>query len=125
MAPLELWAAGQAAFPRGPGFYFSLVKLSFLLIAFLLWIYICNAVQRDSDVANFTAERSNALLLGAGILGLTLAWICPSLWLSLAALTLLVCCAVIAYGLERDRQAPLPWLAPLRKFLQQLFGSPK
>src|SRR5262245_10687006 len=116
-APLavgELWAQAQPEFPRGPGFYFSMVKLGFLLVAFFLWSYVCTAVQRDSDVAEFHAESANSLLLGAGILGLGMVWLCPSLWVSLLGLTLLVCCGVAAYAWQRDRRAPVPWLQPIK-----------
>jgi hypothetical protein len=119
----ELWAADGFEFHRGPGFYFSLLKIPFLLIGFFLWIYVCNAVQRDSDVAEFTADRSNALLLSAGILGLGMVWLCPSIWVSLLGMTVLVVCGVVAYAWERDRRVAVPWLRPIKKMVQKFFGA--
>ena len=117
LLPLALLA--QADFPRGPGFYYSIVKLVVLLLAFLAWIYVCNAVQRDSDEAEVHAEKWNALLFVGGLIGFGLVWICPAFWLSILGMTVLTVCAVIAYSYRRHRHVPVP----LWKKIESYFRS--
>lgn len=108
-----------AGFPRGPGFYFSIFKLIFLLAGFLAWVYICNAVQKDSDEVQMSAETWNGWLLGAGVLGLFLVWLCGSIWVALIGMTILTVAAVIAYSYRRDRYAPIPFWQQFKKMFQE------
>src|SRR5262249_27963817 len=62
---------------RGPGFYFSLVKLGLTLVLYFCWVSLADWVNRDTDEAGTRAETWNPVVLGSGLLGLLLLWAVP------------------------------------------------
>jgi type II secretory ATPase GspE/PulE/Tfp pilus assembly ATPase PilB-like protein len=69
-------------FPRGDGFYFSVLKLLPLLIVYLFWVRICWWADHDARQLKLSHETWNLILLGSGILGLLVVWFFP--WFLLA-----------------------------------------
>src|SRR5262245_22212297 len=78
-APALVWAQ---EFPRGPGFYFSPVKLGLIIAAYFVWVSICNWVDKDTETVGLPTDKWNGLLLGAGALGLLIVWMLPAFFLS-------------------------------------------
>jgi type II secretory ATPase GspE/PulE/Tfp pilus assembly ATPase PilB-like protein len=81
-----LLAADDAVFPRGEGFYFSILKLLPLLIVYLFWVRICWWADQDARRLKLPHEVWNLTLLGCGILGLVVAWLFPLYLLALPIL---------------------------------------
>src|SRR5262249_46043179 len=70
LSPPLLWAASDAAFPRGPGLYFSLLKLLPLLVVYFFWVRTCWWADQDARKLKLPHETWNPILLGSGVLGL-------------------------------------------------------
>src|SRR5437879_5091648 len=70
----ELALANEAFFPRGPGFYFNIVKFFLVAGVYLSWVQICSWVNRDAQQFNLNTSTWNPLLFGAGLLGLMAIW---------------------------------------------------
>jgi general secretion pathway protein E len=72
-----LFAASEPAFPRGPGLYFSLLKLVPLLLVYLLWVRLCWWADQDARRLKLPHMTWNPILFGCGALGLALVWFFP------------------------------------------------
>jgi type II secretory ATPase GspE/PulE/Tfp pilus assembly ATPase PilB-like protein len=90
------------AFPRGPGFYFSLVKLLAVLAVYLLWVRTCWWVNEDARDLALPAEVWGPAVLAAGVVGLLLVWIIPFFWVSFPFLLLLYAAPALAYVSTRN-----------------------
>jgi general secretion pathway protein E len=66
-----------AAFPRGPGFYFSIPKLLSGLAVYLLWAWCCRWVDRDARALKLPTSWWNGLQLVAGVVGMLSLWTFP------------------------------------------------
>jgi len=94
---LALFAAEDASFPRGPGLYFSLLKLLPLLFVYFFWVRICWWADQDARHLKLPHETWNPILLGSGILGLAVVWFFPWFWLSFPILLALFLGPALAY----------------------------
>lgn len=83
-------AAWGADFPRGPGFYFSPVKLAVLFVAFLSWVALSAWLDKDATTCKLDADRWNGMMLGLGLTGLFVLWILPTFWFGLVLAALIV-----------------------------------
>jgi type II secretory ATPase GspE/PulE/Tfp pilus assembly ATPase PilB-like protein len=90
------------AFPRGPGFYFSVGKLLLVLLVYLLWVRTCWWVNQDARDLALPAEVWGPAVLAAGVVSLLLVWIIPLFWVSLPLLLLLFAAPVLAYVHTRN-----------------------
>src|SRR5689334_14652075 len=90
------------AFPRGPGFYFSVGKLLLVLLVYLLWVRTCWWVNQDARDLALPAEVWGPAVLAAGVVGLLLVWIVPLFWVSWPLLLLLYAAPVLAYVSTRN-----------------------
>src|SRR4051812_12297873 len=60
----ELAAAADApSFPRGTGFYFSLLKLFPLLVVYFCWVRTCWWVDQDARLLELPTTTWNPLML--------------------------------------------------------------
>src|SRR5438105_13315701 len=85
-----------ASFPRGPGFYFSLIKITLVLAVYLAWVRATWWVDRDSRNVGMPTTRWDGMMLGCGLVGLLLVWALPLFWPAfIALLTLCVAPTVI------------------------------
>jgi type II secretory ATPase GspE/PulE/Tfp pilus assembly ATPase PilB-like protein len=90
------------AFPRGPGFYFSLGKLLLVLAVYLLWVRTCWWVNEDARDLALPADVWGPAVLAAGVVGLLLVWIIPLFWVSFPLLVLLYAAPSLAYVSTRN-----------------------
>jgi type II secretory ATPase GspE/PulE/Tfp pilus assembly ATPase PilB-like protein len=90
------------AFPRGPGFYFSVGKLLLVLAVYLLWVRTCWWVNEDARDLALPAEAWGPAVLAAGVVGLLLVWVVPLFWVSFPLLLLLYAAPVLAYVSTRN-----------------------
>src|SRR5262245_44785276 len=118
LCSLGLW--GELSNFRGPGFYFSIVKLAITIVLYVLWIRLVSWVNRDADKANLEQERWNPLLLGGGLLGLFLLWALPIFFLGLLAFVCCVAGAALAYVHTRNQHVPAAQQVLTADHLRQL-----
>jgi type II secretory ATPase GspE/PulE/Tfp pilus assembly ATPase PilB-like protein len=93
-------------FPRGPGFYFSIPKLVCLTVVYILWIAVCNWVDRDSYALHLPSELWNLLLFACGAVGLGLCFVLPFFWLSFILLLILFATPSFIYVSVRNQRVP-------------------
>ena len=106
---LLLPATADAAtdlFPRGPGLYFSPVKLILVLIVFLCWVGTCAWVNQDSKGLELQQHTWNLAVWGCGFLGLLAVWALPLFWLSVVLLLALYLGPTLAYVNLRNQNVP-------------------
>lgn len=95
------WAA---SFPRGPGFYFSSLKLVLVTAVYLCWIRTCWWVDTDSRDLKFRTELWNPVMLGCGVVGLLLVWMLPWFWISLLLLLAFYLTPSLVYAKQRNQR---------------------
>jgi type II secretory ATPase GspE/PulE/Tfp pilus assembly ATPase PilB-like protein len=98
-------AWGAEAFPRGPGLYYSPFKLLLLIASFLGWVALCGWVDRDARAQQLNSLTWNALLLGAGLLGLLVMWNLTAFGFTWLLFWVLVLAALYGYVHYRDQRA--------------------
>ncbi len=106
LSPLALFAATDPAFPRGPGLYFSLLKLLPLLVVYLFWVRICWWADQDARKLKLAHDTWNPILLGSGVLGLLIVFAFPWFLLSFPVLLALFLGAALAYINLRNGVVP-------------------
>jgi general secretion pathway protein E len=115
-----LFAATDPTFPRGPGFYFSLLKLLPLLVVYLFWVRICWWADQDARKLKLAHETWNPILLGAGALGLLVVFGLPWFVLSLPILLALFLGPTLAYINLRNGVVPEERKVLTARHLQEL-----
>ncbi len=103
--PPELLAAAPS-FPRGPGFYFSILKLLGVLIVFLLWVRTSWWVDQDAREENLPVGLWNPLFLVCGAAGLVLVWALPWFIVSYPLFLILYLTPTLAYVFTRNAKVP-------------------
>jgi type II secretory ATPase GspE/PulE/Tfp pilus assembly ATPase PilB-like protein len=103
---LPVFAGSEQMFPRGQGFYFSILKLVPLLIVYLFWVRICWWADQDARKLKLPHETWNPILLGAGVLGLVVVFAFPWFVLSLPILLALFLGPTLAYVNLRNGVVP-------------------
>ncbi|HEX5271105.1 MAG TPA: GspE/PulE family protein [Gemmataceae bacterium] len=89
--------AAEVVFPRGPGLYFSVLKLVPLLVVYLFWVRICWWADLDARKLKLSHETWNPILLGAGALGLVVVFAFPWFVVSLPVLLALFLAPTLTY----------------------------
>jgi general secretion pathway protein E len=102
---LAATSVAAAAFPRGPGFYYDSFHLIIVLASYIGWVAICGWVNSDSITQKLDSNSWNALMLGAGVLGLFVLWSLTSFWAAWFLFWILVLVSLYAYIHTRDRRA--------------------
>jgi type II secretory ATPase GspE/PulE/Tfp pilus assembly ATPase PilB-like protein len=97
-------ALAAESFPRGPGFYFDIVKIIFLLLVYFGWVRTASWVDQDAQELNLHTDLWNFLLLGGGVLSLVVVWMMPMFWLSLIAFILLFGAPALCYVNVRNQK---------------------
>jgi type II secretory ATPase GspE/PulE/Tfp pilus assembly ATPase PilB-like protein len=95
-----------ADFPRGPGFYFSLLKIFALLIIFLLWVRTSWWVNDDSHQLELSPQIWNLVMFGTGLAGFLIVWFVPEFWVSYLILVPLYVAPSWAYANLRNQKVP-------------------
>ncbi len=117
---LVLFAADDGAFPRGPGLYFSVLKLLPVLLVYLFWVRICWWADQDAHELKLSHEMWNPILLGSGILGLVIVWFFPMFLLSFPILLALFLGPALAYINLRNGVVPKDERVLTKKHLLEL-----
>src|SRR5262245_17575527 len=117
--PALAWAD---EFPRGPGFYFSPVKLVLIVVVYFVWVSICNWVDKDTETVSLPADKWNGLLLGAGALGLLIVWMLPAFFLSWLLLVIGVAAAALGYVYVRNQKVDPAERVLTEQHLRQVFS---
>lgn len=105
--PHEILAAISlllAEFPRGPGFYFSIVKILLLVGVYFAWVKTCSWVDEDLHSLELPEAVWNSAMVGSGVAGLLLVWLFPEFWISLPLLIILYLSASLAYVNVRNQK---------------------
>jgi type II secretory ATPase GspE/PulE/Tfp pilus assembly ATPase PilB-like protein len=98
--------AVEPSFPRGPGFYYSLVKLLGLLIVYLLWVRTSWWVDTDARDLKLPLELWNPVMVGCGLLGLLVVWVMPWFAVSFPILLALYLTPSLLYAQRRNQLVP-------------------
>src|SRR5262245_24946374 len=93
-------------FPRGPGFYFSLVKLLLVVLVYLGWLRTCRWVDQDAVALKLPRSTWNPALLGGGLAGLLAVWLLPWFALSFPLLLALYLTPTLLYVRLRNQKVP-------------------
>lgn len=94
--------AAEAAFPRGPGFYFSLLKLGLILIIYLAWVRTAWWVDQDARELGLKTEIWNPAMFACGVVGMLAVVILPWFVVALVALLALFLAPSLAYVAQRN-----------------------
>ncbi|MBN1510715.1 MAG: Flp pilus assembly complex ATPase component TadA [Phycisphaerae bacterium] len=88
-----------------PG-YFNYVKIAAVLVLFVLWCYLCQWVDRDTDVVKTKREQWNLIVLAGGIAGLLVCllppWSGASYFIGLSFWVVLAGASALAYVFHRN-----------------------
>jgi len=88
-----------------PG-YVNYVKIAVVLVLFVLWCYLCQWVDRDTDVVKTKRERWNLIVLTGGIAGLLVLllppWSGASYFIGLSFWIVLAGASALAYVFHRN-----------------------
>ena len=76
------------AFPRGPGFYFSMWKISLFLLLFLIWVKTTDWVNQDCQRLRLNYGTWNAVVFGVFFCCVLLTWLLP--WFAAGFLLMLL-----------------------------------
>jgi type II secretory ATPase GspE/PulE/Tfp pilus assembly ATPase PilB-like protein len=112
--------AAGTAFPRGPGFYFSTLKLVTFLIVYLCWVPTCWWVDRDSADLRLSTDLWNILLFSAALSGFVVIWALPWYWLSFLALLCLYITSSLAYVTQRNQLVSVDERVLTQRHLKEL-----
>jgi type II secretory ATPase GspE/PulE/Tfp pilus assembly ATPase PilB-like protein len=99
-------AAGDGAFPRGPGFYFSIPKMLLFLLVYLAWVRTCWWVDRDTEKLDQPRIQWNLITFGCGAAGLFIVWLLPWFWISLPVALCLYLGPTFVYAHQRNQLVP-------------------
>jgi type II secretory ATPase GspE/PulE/Tfp pilus assembly ATPase PilB-like protein len=112
--------AGADPFPRGPGLYFSPVKLVLLLLVYLAWVRTCWWVDADARDLKLPRETWNPLLFFCGVGGLFAVALIPWFLVSLFVLLALFLVPTFAYVNLRNQQVPADERVLTKRHFQEL-----
>jgi general secretion pathway protein E len=104
LAAAGLWA--ELATFRGPGFYFSLLKLVLTLGVYLSWVSTADWVNRDAPESLMSNEKWNVILLGSGLVGLLFLWAVPIFVLGLFLCVVCLGVGSLTYVILRNKRVP-------------------
>jgi type II secretory ATPase GspE/PulE/Tfp pilus assembly ATPase PilB-like protein len=107
-------------FPRGPGIYFSPVKLILLLLIYLAWVRTCWWVDTDARDLKLPTAIWNPLMFFCGLGGLLVIALLPWFWVSIVVLLALFLVPAYAYVNSRNQQVPPEERVLTKRHLQEL-----
>lgn len=103
LGPDLVWAQ-QPTFPRGPGSYFSLVKILFFLAVFFCWVGTTHWMHQDNRKLNVPYGITwNTGMTLAGMIGFLIVWMLPWFWLSFLVLLVLYVTPSLIYVSIRNQ----------------------
>src|SRR5947209_7322588 len=120
--PLDtvLAAASGPSFPRGEGFYFSLIKLPLVAVVYLCWVRTAWWVDQDARALALPTGLWNPLMLVAGLVGLLAVWSLPWFVFSFVVLLLLYLAPSLSYVYVRNEKVPPEDRVLTERHLRQL-----
>ena len=115
-----LAAAEETSFPRGPGFYFSSVKLACFVVVYLCWVATCWWVDRDSEHIHLRHYNWTILLFASGLISILVAWALPWYWVSFILQVGFYVTTTLAYVSYRNQRVPKAERVLTRRHLKHL-----
>ncbi|MBY0228662.1 MAG: GspE/PulE family protein [Gemmataceae bacterium] len=116
-----------ATVPRGPGFYFSPVKLVLFAVVYLCWVRTSWWVGTDARQHGLPVEKWALSAIVCGAVGLVLVFSLPVFWAGLAALAALWLTPSLLYARARnkvvDDDDKVLTAAHFRRVLDRLMGA--
>jgi general secretion pathway protein E len=100
------WLWAELSSFRGPGYYFSMVKLAIAIGLYFAWVGSASWVNRDAPKSQMNTERWNALLLASGVGGLLLLWEMPVFFLGFMAFAACLAGGSLSYVYLRNQRVP-------------------
>jgi type II secretory ATPase GspE/PulE/Tfp pilus assembly ATPase PilB-like protein len=94
--------AAAQGFPRGTGYYYSLVSLVAFLMVYFCWVKTAAWVDHDARELNLPTDMWNGAMLASGAAGLLLIWIMPIFWLAWFAFICIFCGTAYYYVTVRN-----------------------
>jgi general secretion pathway protein E len=98
--------ASDEGFPRGPGFYFSPLKLIAILFVYLCWVRTSWWVDQDARHLKLAWETWNPVMLGAGLLAALVVWVLPWFWVAFVGVLALYLTPSLVYANIRNQEVP-------------------
>jgi general secretion pathway protein E len=92
--------------PDLAGFYFSYMKLAYLIGLFLLWVWTARWIDEDAGSLKVRQEFWNGVVLLSGIAGFVLALCCPGFMLAFLTMTVGYAVPMAVYVNERNQRVP-------------------
>ena len=89
---------------RGPGFYFSEVKLFFCLLVFISWVWTTDWVNRDAKAMHLDRRRWNPVVFGPFLAGCLLFALIPWFWLGFPLLLMAYILPLGTYVVDRNER---------------------
>jgi type II secretory ATPase GspE/PulE/Tfp pilus assembly ATPase PilB-like protein len=112
--------AGEPAFPRGEGMYFSIPKLLAVLVVYLAWVRVCWWVDMDCHELGIRARVWNPLMFASGVAGLLLVWVIPWFIVGYLLLLTLTLTTGLAYVNLRNQKVPTDERVLTKRHLREL-----
>jgi general secretion pathway protein E len=105
---------------RGPGFYFSFIKLLIIVVAYASWISTADWINRDAEDSRMRPDTWNLIFLSSGIVGLLFLWIMPVFSLGLVIFILSIASAGLTYVSIRNSRVPVSRRVLTERHIKQL-----
>ncbi len=118
----DILFADDPSFPRGPGFYFSLLKLVLLAGVYFAWVRTSWWVDQDAHEIGLKHELWNPVLLACGVLGMLAVWLLPWFWVALLILVAMFLSPSLAYVSQRNELVEKNDRVLTPKHLREFFG---
>jgi general secretion pathway protein E len=96
--------AASPSFPRGPGYYYSPLKLIVVLVSFWAWVKLATWVDDDANRCGLDGPRWNTVLLAVSFFGFLVVWGLSWFWVAMVFFWAAVLGAVGLYLHYRNQQ---------------------
>jgi type II secretory ATPase GspE/PulE/Tfp pilus assembly ATPase PilB-like protein len=114
------WLGAELSTFRGPGYYFSIVKLAIVIGLYFSWVGTASWVNRDAAKSQMNTEHWNPLLLASGVCGLLLLWEMPVFFLGFLAFVACLAGGSLSYIYLRNQRVPAEQQVLTQDHLNQL-----
>ncbi|MFQ3651960.1 MAG: GspE/PulE family protein [Gemmataceae bacterium] len=111
------------ALARGPGWYYHPAKLGAVAAVYLVWVYLCAWVSRDTQQHSLPGTTWIGLVLVGGVAGLLAVLSLPAFYLAFLLLLVLAIVPTLLYVVYRNPKVDEPDRVLTPNHFQQLLGG--